>query len=88
MFISCPLSMVMLKVKLKDTLEVSQSLMLYQSTQKNSHKLFCQALVHDLVQPYLDKRAEGLAPERRGGPLNQPFSRVKVQDDVRLRGKH
>ena len=48
---------------------------------KNSHKKFREILAHELVQPLLDKRAEGehVVP----GPGCK-----SVSHDIRLKGKH
>ena len=56
---------------------------------RNSHKRYQEMLIHELVQPLLHKRNDDEPPTDMGC-WSQPKkrSRINVQDDIRLRGRH
>lgn len=57
--------------------------------QRQAHKKFRIMLVHALVQPLLDKRDERESSKSSNTPIAQhPRNKIRVADDVRLRGKH
>eukprot|EP00795_Rhopilema_esculentum_P007373 gene7373-13113_t len=53
---------------------------------RGSHKLFREVLVHQLVQPYLDKIANEEMTSKR--MIEVAVKQRRVDDDVRLIGKH
>ena len=57
---------------------------------KNSHKRYREMLIHELVQPLLQKRNDDEPVSNMGRPAH-PKARGNlsdIQDDVRLRGRH
>ena len=56
---------------------------------RNSHKRYQEMLIHELVQPLLHKWNDDEPPTDMGC-WSQPKkrSRINVQDDIRLRGRH
>ena len=54
----------------------------------SAHKIFREVLVHQLVQPYLDKRSETETTVEKRQPAPKKARRVATDDSVRLSGKH
>lgn len=56
---------------------------------RNSHKRYREMLIHELVQSLLYKRNDDEPPTNMGRPSEpKKRSRINVQDDIRLRGRH
>ena len=55
---------------------------------RNSHKLYREVLVHQLVQPYLEMKNETAFEARGRQAMHEKRRKIDVPDDIRLLGKH
>ena len=58
------------------------------SKRRNSHKLYCEILVYQVVEPYLQKKSEDAIEPRAGKQMQSGNRKIDVPDDVRFLGKH